>query len=249
MGDINSDCHQAIFCRDWMKADATISRAFLLEYRLAQAEPLPLKNNFPTALIDAVAGYNYLVNVLGFEPRNIILSGESVGAHIAINLIRYLLQQSFPSLPPPGSLIITSPTSDWGGSHVGGEFWVKNANTDFVQEFYYGYPTRCQLGSLPREWAYLSPWISPASLNLPETKGLFKGFPPTFLITGGAECTLDAMRTLRDRMQDDLGNEKFEYLEVPDAMHAFVLLPWYTPENVETLTKMVEWEKRVHSPA
>lgn len=235
----------AWFCSKWLEESSAFSRTFQVNYRLATSDPLPRKNNFPAALLDAIAGYNYLVNVLGFEPRNVLFNGESVGGHLHINLVRYLVQQQFQTLPPPGSLILLSPVVDWGGSHIGAHYWEANAHTDIVNSFYYGYPTRCQLGALPVEWAELSPWISPGSLKLAEPRGLFKGFPPTYMVTSDAECTLDAMQTFRDRIREDLGDDRFRYLEVPDALHAFPIMSFHTPENIETIRKMVEWAEKI----
>ena len=89
------------------------TRAFQLEYRLSQGPPLPSENPFPAALIDAVAGYHYLVKVMGFNPSNILLVGESAGAGLAITLLRYLIQH-VPSLPPPAATLLASPGADWG---------------------------------------------------------------------------------------------------------------------------------------
>lgn len=50
-------------------------RVFSVEYRLSAAAPFESANPFPAALLDALAGYNYLVNVVGFTPSNIILAG------------------------------------------------------------------------------------------------------------------------------------------------------------------------------
>lgn len=64
---------------------------------------------FPAPLIDALSGYLYLVNTLHFEPRNIILCGESAGGHVALMLARYLSQLD---LPLPGYISAMAPWSD-----------------------------------------------------------------------------------------------------------------------------------------
>ncbi|GJF00509.1 alpha/beta hydrolase [Phanerochaete sordida] len=245
MGD--SSGPSAWFCSKWLEESPAFGRTFQLDYRLATADPLPRTNNFPAALLDAVAGYHHLVNVLGFAPRDVLFAGESVGAHLHVNLVRYLAQQRFAALPLPGSLVLLSPVADWGGSHIGAAHWRANAHLDMVESFYYGYPTRCQLGALPPAWAELSAWISPGSLKLPETHGLFAGFPPTYMTTGDAECTLDQMQTLRDRMRADIGEDNFTYLEVPNALHAFPVLSGHTPENIETIRKLVQWAEKIHA--
>jgi len=62
------------------------------EYRLASTKPLPNAHPFPTQLLDALAGYNYLVNVGGFEPKNIIVAGNSAGSNLAHALTQYLVE-------------------------------------------------------------------------------------------------------------------------------------------------------------
>lgn len=65
------------------------------------------------------------------------------------------------------------------------------------------------------------------------------------MVTSDAECTLDAMQTFRDRIREDLGDDRFRYLEVPDALHAFPIMSFHTPENIETIRKMVEWAEKI----
>lgn len=45
---------------------------------------------FPGNLLDALSGYLYLVNELGFEPQNVIAMGDSAGGNTALGLARYL---------------------------------------------------------------------------------------------------------------------------------------------------------------
>ena len=237
---------QARFTREWLKASPDFSRVFHLGYRLTSSEPFPRKNGFPAALIDAIAGYHYLVTVLGFHPRNICIAGESAGGHLALSLVRYLTLHDLPGLPVPGSLVLLCPCADLGGSCIGSQTWVKNAQADYTLTFYYGYITRAMLGSLPEEMAVSSPWFSPGSPYLPETSGLFKGFPPTLLIVAGTECGVDTQRTLRDRLRDDLG-EKVEYVEFEDAIHAFMMFRWHAPEDAEARRIITRWTNEVHA--
>ena len=58
--------------------------------RLTATAPLPGQSPFPAALLDALAGYNYLVNEIGYSPSNTILVGDSVGENLALVLTRYL---------------------------------------------------------------------------------------------------------------------------------------------------------------
>ena len=71
--------------------------------------------------------------------------------------------------------------------------------------------------------------------------GLFGGFPDTFITAGGAEVTLDGMRTLRDRIVKDNGDGKVKYLEYVDATHDFVGLKWHQPERDDALLELKKW--------
>lgn len=192
MGDASVKGMGGYLCKETLKVVPQLSRAFIIDYRLCQTTPLPPRNAFPAALIDALAGYNYLVNVLGFEPANIVLAGESAGGHLAVVLTRYLLLH-VPSLPPPAALVLLSPSVDWGS-------WISDPASSFVQHrnfdcvyasFKNNYGVRSVLGNLPLSAADTNAWISPASRHLQNTEGMYSGFPPTWIVSGGAEMTLD----------------------------------------------------------
>ena len=84
-------------------------------------------------------------------------------------------------------------------------------------------------------------WISPGSLRLPVTTGLFAGFPPTFIQCGGVEMTVDCMRTLRDRLVADIGEDRVTYLEFPDATHIVMGFSWHEPECSEAYKAVGAW--------
>ena len=59
------DDSSAAAVRGLLKYTTTVSRAFSLEYRLSKDPQNTRANPFPAALIDAIAGYNYLVDTVG----------------------------------------------------------------------------------------------------------------------------------------------------------------------------------------
>ena len=89
---------------------------FSVEYRLSSTHPLPEENPFPAALLDALAGYVHLVDVMGYDPANVIVAGDSAGGNIALALARYLVEirgrraeAGVALLPaPPGHLLLIS---------------------------------------------------------------------------------------------------------------------------------------------
>ncbi len=231
------------------------SRLFALEYRLSDGPPLPIKNPVPAHLIDAVIGYDYLVNELGFKPSNILVLGDSAGGTITAQLAKYLVTTGTPGLPhlpvtagitrippPPGGLLLLSPSMDWGETHTHSEStMLRHRPTDWIVPFNDGFCSRAMLGYLPWSVAQTNWYFSPASLALPEKKGTFTGFPPTMFLMGGAEMTLDGMKTAYGRMVEDMGEEKVAWVELPDATHIILALPWHEEEKKEAYRAVRRW--------
>ena len=231
------------------KCPRTIERAFALGYRLSSSFPYPSAGPFPASVIDALSGYRYLVEGLGFYPTNIIVCGDSAGGHLANNLVRYLLNASLPSLSLPGALILLSPAMDWGKTHLGSpeSTMETNKSTDFVRPiFLNGYTGTSLRGALEESELDTNSWLSPASLKLPRMDGLFANYPPTFILAGGAEQSVDMMHTFRDRLVHDSGKDKVRYIEYPDAIHDWLNFPWHEPERTQALTELDEWLSGVY---
>ena len=225
----------------------TVDRLFALEYRISSSAPFPVSGPFPAALIDTVTGYNYLVNELGFEPKNIIVIGDSAGGHLALTFLLYLVETS--ALPMPGAFIGHSPLCDLTSSHLS---TTKNPSLMFETDIL------ARLDKNFFEWAWKSfagplyddpvngpsknPYLSPACIGPHmEFAVSFKGFPRTFLVYGGAERMRDDARTLKKRMVRDLGEGKVTAYEAPDAIHDFLLFGWHDPERTEALTLLSQW--------
>jgi acetyl esterase/lipase len=236
----------------------TFNRAFSLSYRLSSSYPFEPTNPFPAALLDALAGYRYLTQTIGFSPDNIILSGDSAGGHLALSLVTYLAETSDQLLlPVPGALVLLSPFADLGRSHdVASESrpvpsMLRNANTDFSLPFYKsGYSTRSVLGVLPHSLLQNNRYLSPASLHLSLPPGQFAGFPPTFIVAGGEEVLLDSIRTLRDRMKADIGEggkNGVVYAEYEHANHDFLTVEWHEPERSDVLRALAGWLENLGS--
>lgn len=221
------------------------SRALNVEYRLCQGPPFPIENPFPAALIDAVHAYNYLVNEVGFKPANILVMGDSAGAILAHQLVRYVAGAGLPGLGVPGGLFLASPSMDWGDSHRGpGSSFQRNTKTDWVHAFNAGYGTAALLGRLPPSEANENAWISPASRKLPRKEGLWTGFPDTLFFAGDSEMTLDAMKTASERLAQDNGEEKVEFILQKDATHVIFALPWHEREKEEAFKLITPWIDR-----
>jgi acetyl esterase/lipase len=237
-----------------LKHVPSIKRAFSVEYRLSSTKPFAEVHPFPAALIDALAGYNYLVNTVGIPPSNIIICGDSAGGNLAQALTRYLVENSTnPDIPaPPSALILLSPWSDLSQYHedLPGGSAKTHLSSDYINDTDGGasWAKEAFCGVHGRAIADTNPYVSPASLH-PGFTINFKGFPRTFLNGGGAEVIVDQIRTLRDRMIKDLGegngvqegDGKVRYHEAPDAIHDYLVATWHEPERSDTLRAIAEW--------
>jgi acetyl esterase/lipase len=220
------------------QSQGIISRAFALEHRRASSAPFPAANHFPAALLDALAGYRYLVDTLGFDPHNIIVAGDSSGGQLALMLVRYLIAAKLPSLSPPGALILVSPTADWGRTQTGTPSSTLDANepTDIVgMVLRSDYTPQSILGKLNPSELSTNAWFSPGSLKLPDPAGVLAGFPPTLVLASSAEQIVDGIRVLRDRLIADNGKEKVTYVEYPHAFHVWLAYMFHEPERTSAL--------------
>ncbi|KZV68308.1 alpha/beta-hydrolase [Peniophora sp. CONT] len=227
-----------------MEHAPSIIRTFNLEYRLASAPPDESANAFPAALLDAIAGYVYLVRDVGFAPEDIILSGDSAGGNLALALARYLVENAgLDGLPAvPRSLLLLSPWVDLTGSHD------KQAIADGLFESDYlslpgtavrQYSLDAFLGPLGHDGS-LSRYISPASVDGRAEPVSFRGFPRTFVSGGSGESFAPSIRLLVKRMREDIGDE-CTYVEAPDAVHDFLAFPFWEPERTNTLKAIGSW--------
>ena len=233
-----------------------VTRVFSLEYRLAVGKPSEPAHSFPTQLLDALAGYNYLINVIGFSPNDIIVVGDSAGGNLVHALTMYLTEYKDTTdvaLPaPPSAVILLSPWVDLGMTHI--NLPKGSARTLVASDFI----NIAERGIIDATAAFAgphgcgitetNPYISPASLD-PGLHVDFKKFPRTFIVGGGAEVLIDSIRTLRDRMIKDLGEGngvkedegKVRYFEAPDGFHDYLAFPWYEPERTNTLIEINKW--------
>ncbi|KIJ43425.1 hypothetical protein M422DRAFT_30883, partial [Sphaerobolus stellatus SS14] len=218
-----------------------VSRVLSLEYRLSTRDSGPASNPFPAALIDAVAGYRHLVEVSGFTPSDIILSGDSAGAHLALGLTRYLLENSTAGLPPaPSSLILFSPWADLSGSH--NDSYQTSARTDYLRD--YDFPENAItsfLGAHPQSITSQSPYVSPSSKLMKDKTGLYRGFPRTFISVGDGDRCFEAQMTLKQLMGRDIGTGSVKWHVAPDCVHDYCMFPWEEPHRSQTFKDIGCW--------
>ncbi|KAF8633318.1 hypothetical protein AX17_004491 [Amanita inopinata Kibby_2008] len=244
--------------RGYLEFVDSIHRTFSIEYRLSSGHPLVKANPFPTALIDALAGYAYLVNNVGFSPSDIIICGDSAGGNLAHALTLYLVEsRNSPDveLAPPGALILVSPWGDLSKSHYesGSSVFTCQTSDYLAMDEGVDYAVKAFLEPHGLAASETNKYISPASKH-PSLKIDFDGFPRTFIVGGGAEVLLDQIRCLKSRMVSDLGEGdgveqdegKVRYYEASDAIHDYLAFEWHEPERSDTLKEIARWVAAAH---
>ena len=235
---------------------SSITRTFSIEYRLL-CPGAKATHPFPTALLDALAGYTYLVN-LGFKEEDIILCGDSAGGNLALALTRYLVENAGKAagLPrTPGALVLFSPWADMSESfevnrtesaiQSAAHDWASPTNSEEIVRAIEAF-----LGDKPDEianakrYVYSSP-ASPYLLGLTSDsttrKISFKNFPRTWLDFGGSEVLHDQIKRLGVAMEEDLGKKKFKLNECPGGVHGYIAFEWFQPERSENMGKIATW--------
>ncbi|KIP05953.1 hypothetical protein PHLGIDRAFT_36168 [Phlebiopsis gigantea 11061_1 CR5-6] len=232
-----------------MEHTHSIQRLFNIEYRLATRVSNKPVYPFPTQLIDAVAGYNYLVKDVGFAPENIIVTGDSAGGNLAIVLIRYLLERkaagdiNIPDIP--SALLLFSPWVDLEvRQHNPNSSAIRNIPSDYLniagQDFILA--TSYFMGARPLSEAASNPYISPApQSSAVKPTGYFEKYPRTLIVCGGAETLQDQSHILHKKMVADLGAENVQLVEYPDAIHDFCVCSWHEPERSQALELSARW--------
>jgi epsilon-lactone hydrolase len=100
-------------------AEASAAVVYNLDYRLAPEHP------FPAAWEDAVAAFHELVEVHGYDPARIAISGDSAGGGLAAATALTLTQQGL----RPGAVALFSPWTDPSNEdhEMQGDFVINNA--------------------------------------------------------------------------------------------------------------------------
>ncbi|EIW75126.1 alpha beta-hydrolase [Coniophora puteana RWD-64-598 SS2] len=245
----HQDSPVAALCRGFLENYKSFRRAFSIEYRLSTGPPHSATNPFPAALMDALAGYNYLINTVGVQPSDIVFVGDSAGGNLAVALTRYLVEQQTVEgnnvPPPPSALILVSPWADLGDSHEGPNTSMKRLKKYDPLGALPGqiaYAKTAFAGPFGKEFLQTNEWVSPASKHAQTS---FAGFPRTFINAGGVEIFVDQIRTLKDRMIADMGEGdgpgQVKYLEAPEGIHTYLNFGWFEPERTDTYRKIAAW--------
>jgi len=152
----------------------------LPEYRLAPENP------FPAALEDSLKVYRWLL-AEGYEPGNIIISGDSAGGGLGLATVLALRDAGEPL---PVAIVVMSPWADLthkGQSHHTNADSESVLVTDVLKEWALYYTDTANLDN---------PLVSPVYAD-------FRGFPPLLIQVGGDEILLDDSLLLAEKAGAD----------------------------------------------
>ncbi len=245
-----------------------VRRLLDVDYRLGRAQPIDVAANpFPTQLIDGLAAFLYVTRQVGFNPNDVILSGDSAGGNIALALTRYLRDSPSLPTPPTGGLLLSSPWCDLQCSHHAksplgqNASMIRNAYADIVPFTPYPgvglstYGAKAYRGkAISREEAFVNPYMSPGSLDAPDSREdmlVFGGYPRTYISVAGREILYDEILHLADRLKKDHvasqgeareGSDWVTVSNEPEMIHDFCAMPGVgNEESKQELARMARW--------
>lgn len=154
-------------------------KVLTIDYRVAPKHP------YPAALLDALAAYQWLLDV-GYTGGQIIVAGDSAGGGLALALAMYLRDNH---LPLPAKLVLMSPWTDLTAS---GASYKDNYENDPM------------FGNTRESMIYNGEYIGshdPTDPYMSPLFGDFTGLPPMLFQVGSIEMLLsdtqDAVRKAR----------------------------------------------------
>ncbi|KAK9772379.1 putative Alpha/Beta hydrolase protein [Seiridium cardinale] len=192
------------------------SYAFWNLYRLA-SNP---NGRFPAALQDALAAYSYLLEELSIPASQIILSGDSAGAHIVICMLRYLSEHGKAvGLPAPRGALLFSPAINFlAATEPENATKNRNFNNDYMDPTFMAWGARRFVTADPKAAPYMNPLVS-----------AFESPCPIWVYCGGCEIFYDDATEFVSKMKEIVGNDvtyEVERLANHDIFFAGNLLGW-----------------------
>jgi acetyl esterase/lipase len=185
-------------------------------------------NPFPTQLNQANVALTHLLNK-GIHPSNIVLSGDSAGGNLIIQLGAHILHplssiSAPPTLTEPlaGGLLI----SPWNIYNVDAPSYVQNDKKDILDLHSYMFISDIvKRGLDPKLQDYSEPVLAPAGW----LKGLDNVYSRFCIVVGEEECPLDQVKETSDILSRYVPDT--ELVIEPGSAHGEVIYRFATKEG------------------
>ena len=193
--------------------------AVLPEYRLAPEHP------YPAGLQDCVGVYRALLDY-GYNPKNIVVAGDSAGGGLTMSL---MLELRHSGIPLPGAAVLISPFLDLTASgesvttRAAQEPWFRADDVHVVIKYY------CPDEDLE------DPLVSPVFANV-------SGLPPTLVQVGDDEILLSDSTRIAEKMK--AAGVEVDLQVFPEMWHVFQLFVGKMPESRGAVDKIGEFLRR-----
>ncbi|KAF2207039.1 hypothetical protein CERZMDRAFT_115390 [Cercospora zeae-maydis SCOH1-5] len=224
----------AAFAATTLRTHTDATYIFCPQYRLSSNPGC----RFPAALQDAITAYSYLIHERHIDAGNIILSGDSAGANLALALTRYITEHGESTgLAAPHATMLWSPwVSPLGALDTEAANKSPNKGMDYVPVTFGAWGARCYR-PLPSTGATLDhPYIN-------FTTHAFATKVPIYISTGECEMPFHDDVALYEEMRAIDGNHVHLQIE-EHAVHDIILtgpLVGFEKEAVIAAKRAGEW--------
>jgi acetyl esterase/lipase len=188
-----------------------------INYSLAPEHP------YPKPIEDCIGSYQHLLNE-GYQPKDIIIGGESAGGYYTLSTLLYLKNRN---ISLPAAAICLAPSIDLASTSKSYQY---NKNTDYLADLGLYWWIECYLNSANP----LNPEVSPMYADL-------SGLPPILLQVSKSEMLYEDSTRFFKKAKDagvDIILQEWE-----DMLHVFHHYDF--PETKEAIEKIGKFVERI----
>ena len=189
-------------------------------------------HRYPAAHDDMDTAWEFVQTELGYNPRGIVLMGDSSGGNLILSL---LLKLRDGNRPMPAAAAVMSPWTDLSAS---GESYKKNYNNDIIfgrrksalDEEKIEKLRKCGVFSYAEGTDRNNPYLSPVL-------GEYHGMPPVLMTAGSHEMLLDDTLTVAEKIKAAGGEVRVIIGE--GMFHSYPLFYMLSPAAKKTFKEVL----------